>query len=486
MSAVDANSGDDGPASSKTTSDHENGPVIGRPARPSDNGDRMNPGAKPQGGYASEPVARDVTVSAGALGPADAGAARASGDTVAAPATPAGPAGAGPEYVIDDTLEDVPNSSPLPASAIEVFGLSSAEAEMLLEEAREYLSDDAKGRQARMNTTPSDRTCALYRKKVRNLVETYYANHQPTGHQTMDLMLPYAKSRQTFKVMRAALKWHLKRRIEFRVAELNAAALKETPLPMSSCIRLYRTLALVLSLDKLSFQDCLDYLQTDERPARAGRKTLHELKPEERARFLREAERSPTYCLAGTILNYCGLRPVELEKGVTLKWLGDGLIDVTILGAKVREGVAGQLWRRMQLKANKVPGWFANHVQSVNEVKVTAESDAMRKYLERLGPFVLHPSRRDANLTAYAFRHALVTDLRDNGWSAEEIAVVIGELSAATVATYGRRRGRGKVRPVAIERSSIKSECEVKPLDRNRLAAVLRKTAWTRAKTARR
>jgi len=121
------------------------------------------------------------------------------------------------------------------------------------------------------------------------------------------------------------------------------------------------------------------------------------------------------------------------------------------------------------------------HVRNNKVVTVSAEPNAMRAYLARVSPAVLGPPRKGKapRLSAYAFRHALVTDLRDTGWTTEEIAAVIGELSAATVAYYGlHRRGKGKVRPgVAIEHGRVATANPVKPLDRSGLQAVIEKKA---------
>jgi hypothetical protein len=115
-----------------------------------------------------------------------------------------------------------------------------------------------------------------------------------------------------------------------------------------------------------------------------------------------------------------------------------------------------------------------------------ASTVSMRAYLGRLSPVVLGLPRngKAPRLSAYAFRHALVTDLRDEGRTTEEIAAVIGELSAETVAYYGlHRRGRGKFRPrVAIERDSVQTADAVKPLNRSGLQAVLDKKAQSSSK----
>lgn len=476
-------SGDDAHSSSSAILDHVDIPVIGRPGArgygPSDNGDRNSPLAMPEGVSRGEPVARDVPGSAGALRSADPGAARASGDTVGGPAEPARPADAGQGYVIDDVLDDEPASSPLPTETVQAFGLSAAEAEELLVYATGYLARNASGRKARYSTPPSEKTEVLYRKKMRNMVEALAGRGDHTGNLAMDLLVPYSRSRQTYKVMRAALKWHLVRRIEFRVSEQNHFLRQRSPLPLRSSLSLRRALQVVQQLDGLPIQDCLDYLQRDPIPERARRGTLLELKSEERARFLEAAAKSGIYRMADAVLNFCGVRPAELEQGVRLDWLNEQEIRVTIRGGKCRPSIAGQEWRRMQLRTSMLPEWFVNRVRDSKTLKVSVKPDPLRRHLERLAPVVLNPKRRSKQLSAYAFRHALVTDLRDSGWTSEEIAIVIGEQSAATVATYGLlRRGTGKVRPrVAVLRASICAASPVKPADRSGLATVRQRAA---------
>jgi len=491
MSAVDANSGDDGPASSKTTSDHEKGaPVIERPVTNGserfDNGGRANPKAKPTVGASDMPVARDVPVAAGASRPADAGAARASGDSGQGPAMPATTAQAGIDYVIDDLLDDEPNPSPLPAYAAEVFGMSQDHVHELLWRVDEYLAMDAANRQARLNTPPSPKTIKLYRKKMQSMVGQYNQAASYTGDLAVDLLASYARSKETFKVMKAALKWHLMRRIQFRVTELRKLASVGEPLPAHSYLSLEAGFNAVRSLGLLTRTTCLALTQQTPKLSGSTRSTPKALTKDERQRFLLAVERSPTYRLAGVVLNFCGLRPEELHKGVEIEWLASGSILLKIHGAKVLANIAGQLWRRMQLKAEALPTWFVNHVQNNKAMTVTAEPDAMRAYLGRLSPVVLGPPRKGKapRLSAYAFRHALVTDLRDDGWSTEEIAAVIGELAAETVANYGlHRRGRGKLRPpLAIERGSVQTADAVKPLNRSGLQAVLDKKAQSSSK----
>jgi hypothetical protein len=76
-------------------------------------------------------------------------------------------------------------------------------------------------------------------------------------------------------------------------------------------------------------------------------------------------------------------------------------------------------------------------------------------------------------LSAYLFRHALVTELREDGWDTSDIAAVIGESTADTVAWYGlRRRGGGSVKPkkIAVVAGSIQTAVPVRPPDLSGLA----------------
>ena len=101
---------------------------------------------------------------------------------------------------------------------------------------------------------------------------------------------------------------------------------------------------------------------------------------------------------------------------------------------------------------------------------VVAEPDGLRAHLARLS-VRLFPRKRTGKkgviLSAYLFRHALVTEMREEGWDSCDIAAVIGESTADTVAWYGLRRRGGAVKPkaVAIMPSSIQAAVPVRPPD---------------------
>ena len=78
------------------------------------------------------------------------------------------------------------------------------------------------------------------------------------------------------------------------------------------------------------------------------------------------------------------------------------------------------------------------------------------------------PRKNDILLSAYVFRHALVSDLRAEGWETEDIAAAIGESSAETVKWYGKRWGSGgkrshKARVSGIDRASLQAARQVRP-----------------------
>lgn len=80
-------------------------------------------------------------------------------------------------------------------------------------------------------------------------------------------------------------------------------------------------------------------------------------------------------------------------------------------------------------------------------------------------------SKRPLHATPYSFRHALATDLRNDGWSVDEIASALGQRSANTQRHYGFRKG-GKRKPQAncqpaIIKGTVTTASPVAPKKRN-------------------
>lgn len=167
--------------------------------------------------------------------------------------------------------------------------------------------------------------------------------------------------------------------------------------------------------------------------------------------------------------------------GVTLT-AGDQGVGVHVTGAKVRE-TAGQPWRAFTLKAEHIPEWFMREVREEGKIVVRVDEDALRTHLGRLSDRVFYPDGKSASrssksrlkLSAYVFRHALVTEMREDGRDTQHIAAVIGESSAETVRLYGTRvRTRSKSpMALAIDAASVQAARPVRAVDSSGLNAVL-------------
>ena len=116
------------------------------------------------------------------------------------------------------------------------------------------------------------------------------------------------------------------------------------------------------------------------------------------------------------------------------------------------------------------------------------KKDNFRKYLNGLTARVLQGAVRSdktkVTLSAYLFRHQLATDLRENNWTSEEIAAVLGESVAETTRHYGiRQRGAKKQKSnVSVIRGAVKTARPVRSAAKDGLQQVLQKKARAASK----
>ena len=142
-----------------------------------------------------------------------------------------------------------------------------------------------------------------------------------------------------------------------------------------------------------------------------------------------------------------------------------------------RRETAGQPWRSFTFESALLPAWFVEELQK-NQVAqnkpsmhIQVNDDNLRAHLRRMSGAVFNPDDRkngcQETLSAYLFRHALVTEMREAGWESAEIAAVMGEVSAETTRLYGTRvRGGKKAKPaIAIDKSSVQAARVVKKAD---------------------
>jgi len=362
----------------------------------------------------------------------------------------------------------------------------------IVKKARHLMTQEKETRKARRDTKASDRTLEDYARKCLRIDAEMAQLQDPWGHPIEVVMSRHAPKKQTFNAMRAALK----RRV---LAQITQSLKAQDELQRSGNLsQPWQQMVRELQhyLHDAAVIDSLDRIQLlHASGAKAVRSTskrhqLPGLREGWQDAFLALNEHSPTYRVAGVLLRHCGLRPAELEKGVVVT-ADAGVVNVRIRGAKVREGVAGQPWRQFSLAKESLPAWFVQTLDAGGSMTVVAEPDGLRAHLARLS-VKLFPRRRragkqDVILSAYLFRHSLVTELREEGWDVCDIAAVIGESTADTVAWYGMRRRRsGSVKPkkVAIVAGSIQTAVPVRPLDQSGLAQQVNRTA-SRSKVAR-
>ena len=162
--------------------------------------------------------------------------------------------------------------------------------------------------------------------------------------------------------------------------------------------------------------------------AKLDRWTIELADHTQQERFLKANESSPKYRVPGLLLRYCGVRPVELEKGIRAELIGDEVL-IEVNGGKVRS-TAGQPWRKFRLHAAVLPDWFLLELAEKGGKLYSAKPDSLRAHLARISAAVFPARDSEGNLdvllSAYVFRHGLVSDMRAEKWDTADIAAVIG------------------------------------------------------------
>lgn len=346
--------------------------------------------------------------------------------------------------------------------------------------ARALMAVEKDARRSRKDTPASDKTLQDYAKKCARIDAEVERLQDIWGHPIEVVMSRHAPHRQTFNAIKSALK----RRALSTVAQLLKAqdALQRTGELGDQWERMIHDLRRATAeVDVISALDRITLLELTDREAvrsMSKRQQLKLLKAGWQDEFLLLNAGSQRYRYAGVLLRFCGLRPIELEKGVIVS-VGDGCISVEIQGGKVREGHAGQPWRRFALSEGLLPRWFVEEVKREGTIGIEADPDDLRAHLHRLSdklfPRRRKPGKRDVILSAYLFRHALVSELREAGWDAADIAGVIGEATAETIRWYGLRSRGGSLKPksVGIQVGSLVTAVPVRPVDQTNLNAIV-------------
>ncbi|MDP2440031.1 hypothetical protein [Rhodoferax sp.] len=300
----------------------------------------------------------------------------------------------------------------------------------------------------------------------------------------------FAPKANTFNLIKAALK---NRAIEFMHTALKAQAIHLETGDLASRLDVAQQLKCAvedyITLRKLDREAALKISGAKKLNAKSKLADVRHLPSDWRKQFLDLNEQSPTYRVTGALMCFTGVRPEELARGIRVQ--DDGAsFRVTVNGAKVRAN-HGQETRSFCVRKAVMPKWLVAELTTNPRPLYSAEKSAMRKHLSRISALIKDkapmPGGKAPIVSAYCFRHALVTDLRDAGWTDAEIAPVIGDRSASTVHDhYGEHSSVGKVRTKvsAIVKETVTATHAVKPLrsDANTFAA-FQKTRSLQAKS---
>ena len=145
--------------------------------------------------------------------------------------------------------------------------------------------------------------------------------------------------------------------------------------------------------------------------------------------------------------------------GVVAMLGDDNRIRVRVPGGKVGPH-SGQTERFFELESTELPSWFVQELADAGGSKTfLVKTQALRDHYDRVSRqafkgLTYGKGKRPLHATPYCFRHDFATDLRNDDWSAHEIAAALGHLSDDTQGHYGFRKG-GTRKPKADRQHAV-------------------------------
>lgn len=341
----------------------------------------------------------------------------------------------------------------------------SAALEGIIADVPRLLKSIEQDRHKRGDTKASNKTKSQYAKHCKRIDEWSDQNANLSTR-----VAYFAAKSNTFNLVKAALK---SRAIDFMYAALKEQAIFLETGDLAGRLDLARQLKCAvedyITLRKLDRDTALKISGAKKLNAQGKLADVRHLPSDWRKQFLDLNEQSKTYRVTGALMCFTGVRPEELARGIHVQDDGTSF-RVTVNGAKVRAN-HGQETRSFCVRKPVMPKWLVAELTTNLQPIYSAEKDAMRKHLSRISALIKDkvpmPGGKDPIVSAYCFRHALVTDLRDAGWTDAEIAPVIGDRSASTVHEhYGERAHSGTARKKvsAIVKETVTATHAVKPL----------------------
>lgn len=340
---------------------------------------------------------------------------------------------------------------------------------VVLSQISKTLKDRKQQRKERKDAEPSRETVDGYERDYALLSQRrLHVADQPPERAWQTVMSQHAANSSTFYTYRAALVWQAQNYLEELLAiskEFDSQSYEDVLATLLPYIEhAYEELRVRSNLDHAR---CLQMSGKTARKKNSRSKDLAFLPEGWRDMFLVHCASSPIYRDASVLLRFCGMRPCELKKGVQVT-LRDDKIFVHVLGGKQGE-TRGQPWREISLDAQMMPQWFLQGFVGQPTRIIQANPDSMRAYLSSLTQRVLQGAKNAKgeliNLSAYLFRHAIATDVRQDGGKSDEVSAVLGHRSAKTAGHYGTyTKAKGKKRN-AMDKNAVRTALPVTPAD---------------------
>jgi integrase len=165
------------------------------------------------------------------------------------------------------------------------------------------------------------------------------------------------------------------------------------------------------------------------------------------------------YADAVAVAALAGVRPAELEKGVTVKLMNDGRLAFVVEGAKVKAAGPGRAAQGQKVRAfqKAIPAGdpMGEHLKTRLAASSNGKIRVRVRTARQLTSAFCAASRRafpkmDAPPSLYAFRHVFCSDAKSSGATPEQVAQLMGHASVESQQHYGMKRpGKsGNVDPI--------------------------------------
>lgn len=281
------------------------------------------------------------------------------------------------------------------------------------------------------------------------------------------LLAVHAGKRHSFGVERAAALWGKRREIWQMLTGLHQKRKAGEDISQQTQTVFEQIRLCLLEIEAIQSLDRMQMLAQNGAktvPVVSKKKSLSQLPADWREQIVARAASSKKYGAAIAVLRLIGCRPIELKHGVKIRREGEAAV-IRVQGAKVTEK-AGQLWREYRVEMGRLPTSVQKALDS-GQPQVTLQIASEAALRSRLKDFS-HDLGFKVMVTPYAFRHALAVDMREDGWSSEQIGAVLGHAVAETSRHYGtkvrkRKGGNGGKPKVGFTPQDVKVPRPVRP-----------------------